>query len=1332
MGGQESIRGYLVQTIICVLDAFNEENNWNAVVLEPDVESEKVDIIWYYSNPTKCIVDQVKSSKNQISIPQIKRWSKDLEDSIDADEYNVILIGPVSNGVSKTRKQGNVVLKIKNLDLDGLINEAANKLGSYMENKDYKPLASNIKEIVIKSLVTQFEIYSTKGKEISREEFDEVLFKWISEIAPESIKKKIFDILIEKGFVPYDNWGEFKNISKPKRFIMDKQRTQIIKEIRERLRNLNDETPIIRISGLPGVGKRRLVFEILSPPELNRNAYFINSRTFKDSNLISKILSDKELELTLIINECNSADHNEYEEILGNQGPRITIITISDEIEQNVGKPLYYLLKSLSIDDLKEILLSSYVDLPQYLVERFSEFSEGFPKFALDLALRHKENPSEYTNIVKLTDRFLLNKFIAGNLDINSVKFENTKRVLMGIALFKRVGYKDRLLAQAKWVCNEISRVEWEEFQLIVKEQRERGIIEGYYYLRINPFLLETYLYCEWWETYGNFETIRDFQDFIERFPVHLDIYFYDNFFYDVFISRFTFISHSNPGKELIRKMLSSGSLLDDKEIMKQKRYIDLLCILVESNIDLGIKFLKNMLNSWSNEDLVQFIEGRNEFLWLLEKLAFREEYFEEAALLLLRLAETHPIRSSYENFIKPLNNSVDYFVKIFAAVWGEAPPDKKYDYLVRLYRKSKLNRRDIILWGFSRALTTIFRWEGWAESLGNLLPPNIWNGTWDEIYQYHIKIWNFLYNLIEKSDQQQKLDIINILDSCSRELLSKNYPELNEIILNSFEEFASNDWMDKLELLAKVSSIIRYEGRNFTDEELARWIQLKQSLIPTEFKDELKIFLSWIYLTDLDPKYEDQAQIEIKLKELANKILNKPELLREELNFLYTKGVFRAFEFGRFLGEFDGTFSLKDYILDFFKDYLQELENTLFGDFVRIFFEGNISLIDEYFEMRFKRRDNVCIDLIAGYLSVLYHKNAQVCERLIIALSKIESCQYFVPLLVVRVCPNDNMINLVMELIIERVILVDSLSEYRFFSYPRFISEEIFEKWIKFLMEELPNSGFEYVVTSLMNYYNVLRGDKQLPRKITLMILRIPIYQKGLHKILDFNERMDQNNHISFYKEIAKRLVEQYPETAEDLFDLIIEFNMSYSYYMSPFADAFNEILTFFTQNYSDQVWAKIEKILELTNGPKFSFIISWLIREERGSFNIELFDTQNIIDWIKKDLNNRAKMIASIMPKKKFYVQNNLSRLILEKFGDQKDVREAFTRNFHSGRIHVYLPETTNPYQVDKEWLLGIYENENNENIKKWILEYIENYLDHDIERANTQKERKGRYGF
>ncbi|KKN18393.1 hypothetical protein LCGC14_0956190 [marine sediment metagenome] len=1309
MGGQEALRGYLLQTISCVLDAFNEDNNWSAVALEPNIESEKVDIIWHYSNPTKIVVDQVKSSKNLINIHKVKTWSKDLKEYREADVYNLILIGSFSDEVTKTDKVENVVLKLHTLNIEDLMAATAHKLGLYIESNDYKPLTSSVKEIIVKSLVTQFELYSTNGKEISRNDFDTKLFKWISDISPKSIKKKIFDILISKDFITYENWGEFKNISTPRQYVKEEQRLFIIKEVREKLKNPDDETPIIRITGLPGVGKRRLVFEILSPPELNNNSYFIYSKAFKDSNLISKILSNKDLELTLILNDCNLADHNEYREIFGNQGSRISIITISEEVETTTNKSFQYLLKNLSAEYLQEILRIAFGGLPEYLVQRFSEFSEGFPRFALDLAKRYGENPSDYSNIIELTDKNLLDKFIAGKLLINSSKFEKTKRVLMGIALFKKVGYKDQLLKQAKWVCSEISKLEWEEFQLIVREQRDRGLIEGYYYLHINPFLLETYLYSEWWETYGNFETIQEFQDFIEKFPVNLDVYFYDSFFYDVFISRFKYINHTTPGKYLIQKMLSSGSILFDKEILNSKSFINLICNLIESNIDLGINYLKNVLNSWSNKDLNQFIEGRNEILWLLEKLAFRDKYFDDAALLLLKLAETHPTRPTYESLIQPLNNAIEFFVKIFSPMWGEASPEKKYELLIRIFNKNSMSRKSLILQGFCRTLTTYFSWDGWVESLGNLPPPNIWEGNWEDICIHYIRSWIFLFELGKNKEEKLRLEILDILITSSRGLLNQYFPELNDVIRKSFKDFLNYDWIDKLELLAKVSSIIQYEGRNFPDEVLTKWIQLKESLRSKKFKDELRIFLGWndLELIELNQKYESKVQIDIKLKKLAKKIKDNPLLLQENLFFLNTNKIFRGLEFGKVLGELDEDLSLKEYLIKFLEEFLLDLEDLL-------------SL------------NNISIDFLAGYLRILCQKNAKECEELISALSRKELFQYFIPEIVRLVCLNDNMIKLVMQLINNKEITIESLNGYRFFGYSRDISEEIFKKWIKFLMEKLPNNGIDFVCTSFFYYYGIRVGDKKLPKKITLKILKQPIHQKISQKFSNFEKRIDQNHYISFYKEIAKKLVEQHPETAENLFEMIIEFNMNPSSYKSPFTEVFNEILTFITQNYSNEVWKKIEKILEFSKEPKLSFILHWLSKEAKGSSNLELFDNHNIINWIKEDIENRAKILAEIIPIKRFNAQNSISRDFLELFGDLEDVRKAFTHNFTNGRIYVYLPEKTNPYQGEKDRLLKIYENETSDNIKRWIKEYIGNHLDRDIERANKQKERSGRYGF
>ena len=64
MNGQYAIKGYLLQSLVALLDSF--ETDWETVCVEPNDESEKVDILWTYNGGKKKVV-QVKSSKNVIS-----------------------------------------------------------------------------------------------------------------------------------------------------------------------------------------------------------------------------------------------------------------------------------------------------------------------------------------------------------------------------------------------------------------------------------------------------------------------------------------------------------------------------------------------------------------------------------------------------------------------------------------------------------------------------------------------------------------------------------------------------------------------------------------------------------------------------------------------------------------------------------------------------------------------------------------------------------------------------------------------------------------------------------------------------------------------------------------------------------------------------------------------------------------------------------------------------------------------------------------------------------------------------------------------------------------
>src|SRR5690606_28678503 len=183
MGGNAGIRGYLIQTIICVLDTLESDNLWTSVTLEPLDESEKVDIRWRYSDDTVKLC-QVKSSENIIRHSFAKKWCEELEThSPNSSEYELIVIGNVDEKLSKAKDIGNVkVGEIKPLNTQVLIDQASTKIDKYYEDKNKPKISSQVRELIVKALTLEFGTSSIIGKEILRADFDTKLLEWISAV----------------------------------------------------------------------------------------------------------------------------------------------------------------------------------------------------------------------------------------------------------------------------------------------------------------------------------------------------------------------------------------------------------------------------------------------------------------------------------------------------------------------------------------------------------------------------------------------------------------------------------------------------------------------------------------------------------------------------------------------------------------------------------------------------------------------------------------------------------------------------------------------------------------------------------------------------------------------------------------------------------------------------------------------------------------------------------------------------------------------------------------------------------------------------------------------
>lgn len=173
MGGPEAIRGYLIQTIISLIESLEKDEEWTRLELEPKNESEKVDICFHYPNKKRVI--QVKSSENQINLNKIKKWCEDLKNSTKADEYELKLVGTsFTKGALNQIKSGHYIdVKLpepETISLDRLIEISSHRLSKYILNTG-NLITPILSEKIIINLITELLLKSTTGECIPREDF---------------------------------------------------------------------------------------------------------------------------------------------------------------------------------------------------------------------------------------------------------------------------------------------------------------------------------------------------------------------------------------------------------------------------------------------------------------------------------------------------------------------------------------------------------------------------------------------------------------------------------------------------------------------------------------------------------------------------------------------------------------------------------------------------------------------------------------------------------------------------------------------------------------------------------------------------------------------------------------------------------------------------------------------------------------------------------------------------------------------------------------------------------------------------------------------------------
>ncbi|WP_108610457.1 hypothetical protein [Aminobacter sp. MSH1] len=191
MSGQDAIRGFAIQTLICMLDALRiNGSDWLGVTIEPNIAGEKVDILWEF--PGRKVAQQVKSSKNQIGRAAVEGWCLDLKSSHAADEYQLILAGPIASAVLEDAPFHGVDVPIPtSMDTLALIDQAVTKLDRYLFNKSFPPIPLPIREAVVSLISARLTDNAIRAQRVDRQVFDGWLQQWILAAYPEAVNQRL-------------------------------------------------------------------------------------------------------------------------------------------------------------------------------------------------------------------------------------------------------------------------------------------------------------------------------------------------------------------------------------------------------------------------------------------------------------------------------------------------------------------------------------------------------------------------------------------------------------------------------------------------------------------------------------------------------------------------------------------------------------------------------------------------------------------------------------------------------------------------------------------------------------------------------------------------------------------------------------------------------------------------------------------------------------------------------------------------------------------------------------------------------------------------------------
>lgn len=1058
-----------------------------------------------------------------------------------------------------------------------------------------------------------------------------------------------------RASVPYESWLRHDR-KHTCQFITDQERAEAVKALTDAL---DGSKRLVRITGLSGLGKSRLLFEYISGSRNLPESDILIFDASSDSSIadikdcIIEALQDDVTGLVIIEN-CPIALHNYISREMDEANTQLRIATVGFNHE-SVESSAHIRLGILAVEAIEELVTHILPDFENQDIQRISAFVEGYPLLAILIAERYRDDG---VLVGVVSDEAFVEKLINVDGPLPNEKLN----VLKVCSLFDTFGINGSQQDQANFIYD-LADATRTDFEQLVTTFCERQIISKIgNYARVVPKPLAVFLAAKWWHESldgSKHKLINDMPDTMLQ----------------SFCDQITYLDNSEKVKDFVEEVCSRFSPFGQAELLLTIKGSRLFRALVEVNPKATCDALYRVFEQIDNQGISE-IKGdvRRNLVWALEMLCFHKTIFQKAAWCLFKLA-------CYENESYS-NNATGQWAQLFR--WQLSGTEANLEQRTSIIDKAlDLNKEEsdlVVVKAIKSAISTFggTRTLG-AEFQGTKAELKEWRPkVWGEVFEYWEQLMDILISLAEKP-----YAIEAVKDTIGHEirgLIGVRTIGMLDRAIRSVVESNGKYWPSATQ---SIIHALDYDKEGMSDEVRQALLGWQKLLSPDE--DNLREQLLLIVLDpsreheiDENGDYIDVAAIEAIA--FAKRILEVEDLNQHVDFILGFKEQKQTWVFGKTLA------------LNLIPKESQSLYHALISSLAR----GT--------EKRF--------DLVSGYLSGVNEKNQDVWLDILDRFSsEPELIYYFPQALRTGECTAEQR-EVFIDLVNSGAISSNTAYVFSYGGVTDHLTEEEITDFCKRL--SLINVHAAWNSLDILNSYMFGKEDYDFEKiKPTLEILALRVsFNKG--------DKLQTLSAHHWQRSVEKLLKSGDEKFAQTLVDYILEQVVNFEIDYSDLWDSFHKTINIAFQKFADQLWPNFsQKILSLSE-KSTNYRLKQLLSSGRRSGHktrslFTLVDEDAIVEWCRHEpaLLLVSSSLELFDSSKKEKVPNSLIVRLLKNYGNNPKLRNEIRANFHSrswsGSIVPYL-------EADKLALECLKDHES-PNVRQWVAEFIA-MIENDIE--------------